>query len=238
MQYISIRMHHLFFCHKKQGFCYEAYCMCVCQKVFTLKDHLGAFWQTSDKPSFFFLVSNGFCLGTLPWISFFSCFFLMVDSWVLTEAKDKRSLQTPGCWNRVLFDFLYDFCTLLLERFWQDDHFLEDSLLSQSFSTCTACSWLGFSGALELLEWLWKNFQTDRRQHRPSGDVEGLRLIVMWPGSQTCVLLSRGKGHSFSDVRSPNQTACHVCVWGTRPCINLFKKEAPNNIIFSDQSQC
>lgn len=110
-------MHHLSFWNKQQGFSYDAYCMCVCQKVFTLKDHLGAFWQTWDEHSFFFPVSGVFCVGALPWISFFSCFFSMVDSWRLTEAKDKRSLRTPGCWNSFLF---LTSCLIFIFCSWRD----------------------------------------------------------------------------------------------------------------------
>lgn len=106
----------------------------------------------------------------------------------------------------VLFDFLYNFYSLVFERIWQNNHFLGDSLLSHSFSTCTTCSWLGFSGVLELLEWLWKNFQTDRRQHHPSGDVDVLCLIVTWHGSQTYVHFSHGKGQHFSYVSGLLQT--------------------------------
>lgn len=105
---------------------------------------------------------------------------------MLTKAKEKDGCRLLDVEMWVLFDFLHDFYILFMERFWQDKHFLEDSLLSHSFSTCTTCSWLGFSGALEFLKWLWKLFQTDRRQHRPSGDIEGLHLIVTWYGSQTC----------------------------------------------------
>lgn len=148
----------------------------------------GCIWRTSEMHSFFILVSSGFCLGTLPWILFFSSFFLMVDSWTLTKAKDKEGCRLLDVETRVLFEFLHDIYALFMERFWQDDCVLEDSLLSHSFSTCTTCSWLRFSGALELLEWFWKCFQTDRRQHCLSGDIEGFHLIVTWYGSQTCVL--------------------------------------------------
>ncbi len=40
-----------------------------------------------------FLVSNGFCLGTLPWMPFLSSLFLIVESWTLTliEASEACS---------------------------------------------------------------------------------------------------------------------------------------------------
>ncbi len=41
----------------------------------------------------FFLVSNGFCLGTLPWMPFLPSLFLIVESWTLTltEASEACS---------------------------------------------------------------------------------------------------------------------------------------------------
>ncbi len=41
----------------------------------------------------FFLVSSGFCLGTLPWMSFLPSLFLTIESWTLTliEASEACS---------------------------------------------------------------------------------------------------------------------------------------------------
>lgn len=122
----------------------------ICQKDF---DH-----QEFFLADFNFQVSSGLCLGTLPWILFYSAFLLMVDSWRLTKAKDKkdcRPLDIAISFFLNFFDMLTAFYTFLLQGFWQDNDFLEDSLLSQSFSACTECSWLEFSGA----SWsFWNDF--------------------------------------------------------------------------------
>lgn len=198
-------MYHFPLCHKQQGFCYDAYCTCVCQKVFTLKDCLGAFWQPSDKCSFFFFMRSSFSLGSFPWISFLSSFFLMVDSWTLTEAKDKRSLQ--DLWMLKLFDFLCVLCS------WRD---FGRTMTSWKIhfcpwvsSTCTVCSWLGFNGVLELFGKTLEQHPDWQASTSPLWRRWRIVLIMTWHGSQTCVLiLSRWRPKFLRCVtgRFPNQT--------------------------------
>ncbi len=59
----------------------------------SLGDNQDIFWQMWDEPLCSFLVSNGFCLGTLPWMPFLPSFFLIVESWTLTliEASEACS---------------------------------------------------------------------------------------------------------------------------------------------------
>lgn len=66
----------------------------ICCKTFFLSGfHLDVF---SRFPGFsFFPPSSGLCVGVLPWISFSSTFFLMVDTWMLTKAKEE-SVKTPS----------------------------------------------------------------------------------------------------------------------------------------------
>lgn len=74
----------------------------ICQKVFTLKDHPGF--------NFNFPVSSGFSLGTLPWISFFSTFFLM-DSRMPRTRKDCRSLDVEIGFFFDLLSVFFIFCS-------------------------------------------------------------------------------------------------------------------------------
>ncbi len=51
------------------------------------------FWANVRWAFVFFLVSDGFCLGTLPWMSFLPSLFHIVESWALTliEASEACS---------------------------------------------------------------------------------------------------------------------------------------------------
>ncbi len=42
----------------------------------------------------FFLVSSGFCLGTLPWMPFLSSLFLIVESWTLTLLEASKACSS------------------------------------------------------------------------------------------------------------------------------------------------
>lgn len=71
-------------------------------KDFTLVHHLGAFWQSS---AFIFPLSE---LWFLSWylamnLIFLSSFFLMVDSWTLTKAKDKETCRPLDVETGFLF---------------------------------------------------------------------------------------------------------------------------------------
>lgn len=178
----------------------------ICQKVFTLKDHPGFLLANFNFP-----VSSGFCLGTLPWISFFSTFFLM-DSRMLTKAKDKKRLQTPGCWNRVLFDLLSVFFILCS---WSE---FGRTMTSWKIHYCLRVSphVRNVVGWDSVASWsFWNDFGRISR-------LTGVNIITLemlkdcirsWHDMVLkpvcCCLFSRNKGQTFSDVLtviSPNQT--------------------------------
>lgn len=102
---------------------------------------------------------------------------LMGDLWMLIKSMDQEELYGDLDVEILLLSsrrviFILCTCTLAEQRF--PGRFTT----SQSLSTCRVCSWQEFSGILEFLEGIWKNFQTDRRQRQHPGDVARSHLIV------------------------------------------------------------
>lgn len=112
----------------KQGSYYKFYWMCDAKKYFSPKDHvLGDIWQTSEKHE----------QWSLSWhpvidLNFSSASFWPRDThddWL--EPRTKETSRPLDAEKRDCSSMIFFF--LFLERFRQD-HFLEDSALSQTFS--------------------------------------------------------------------------------------------------------
>lgn len=102
---------------------------------------------------------------------------LMGHLWRLTKSMDQEELY-GDLDVEILFlssrRVIFILCTCILAERCFPGRFTT----SQSLSTCRVCSWQEFSGILEFLEGIWKNFQTDRRQRQHSEDVARSHLIV------------------------------------------------------------
>lgn len=161
------------FCHKQQGFCYLPH-------GFSSQESPWCFLASIYFPP----SKQWFCVCTAIFFTF------LFDGWHMNADQSQGQKRSEGLWMVKQTHWLI-FFLVHRRRFWQDNNILEDSLLSQSFfSTCTECCWLEFNQVREFLERVGKNFQTDRRQQRPSGDLEGLHLIVTVHRSHSRVKVS------------------------------------------------
>ncbi len=108
----------------------------ICPKV------LGIIKMANVRRAFvFFLVSSGFCLGTLPWMPFLPSLFLIVESWTLTLIEASEACSSLDV---VLVSFMTSWmsrhCALgvilvgqpLLGRFTSVTSFLHLWIMSQS----------------------------------------------------------------------------------------------------------
>ncbi len=72
----------------------------------SLGDNQYIFWQMWDGAFVFFLVSSGFCLGTLPWMPFLPSLFLIVESWTLTLIEASEACSSFRCFSGFFYDLL------------------------------------------------------------------------------------------------------------------------------------
>ncbi len=75
----------------------------ICPKVLGI---IKIFFAKCETSLSVLLVSSGFCLGTLPWMPFLPCLFLIVESWTLTfiEASEAcSSLEVSAALHRYVF---------------------------------------------------------------------------------------------------------------------------------------
>ncbi len=84
---------------KKFNFCHISP-QNICPKVLGI---IKIFLANVRRAFVFFLVSNGFCLETLPWMPFLPSLFLIVESWTLTLSED---LQFFRCCSGFFYDLL------------------------------------------------------------------------------------------------------------------------------------
>ncbi len=60
----------------------------------SFRDNQDIFLANVRRALLFFLVSSGFCLGTLPWMLFLPSLFLIVESWTLTLIKASETCSS------------------------------------------------------------------------------------------------------------------------------------------------
>ncbi len=78
----------------------------------SLGDNQDIFWQMWDKPFLFFLVSSGFCLGTLPWTGFLPSLFLIVESWTLTLIEASEACSSLDVLGSFMTSWMSRHCAL------------------------------------------------------------------------------------------------------------------------------
>lgn len=163
--------------------------------------HRGAFWQTSSlhfSPQLF-----------LSWFPAMNLIFLLLlfDGGLMNADRSQGQKNPAGRSNSLLFVFLYDFCS------WRD---FGRTITSWKIHFCPTVSPLvrhvvGWESEESWSFWNnWKFFQTDRRQHRPSGDVEELGLFVTWLWFSNLVLFSlMVKANASQMCLCIRQDSCH-----------------------------
>lgn len=109
---IHLNMNALSFCHEQQGFCYDAYCVLVCQKLFTLRCFLANFRQ-----AFIFLPREQWFLSWCPAMNL----IFLVSFWWWTHERWPMPRTKEACRPLdVEMGFFLTSCVISILCSWRD----------------------------------------------------------------------------------------------------------------------